>query len=116
MANDARAELLAFLDEHAFAPVLQTPPDRVDRREAFEDAQCHTDRARRRFHACQTAAAIVDRFVVELSGDAAGRVDRELDRLGLPTLRRLRRAFDALCERLGVRQENEQPRAACQLS
>jgi hypothetical protein len=99
---DARAELLAFLDEHAFAPVLNTSPDRVDRREEFEDAQCHTERVRRRFHACQSAAAIHDRFVAELHVDTAGWVDRELDRLGLPTLRRLQRSFDELCARLDV--------------
>jgi hypothetical protein len=102
MAPDARSELLAFLDEHAFAPVLNTPPDRVDRREEFEDAQCHTDRARRRFHACKSAAAIYDSFFAELHDDTAPWVDRELDRLGLPTLRRLQRAFGALCARLGV--------------
>jgi hypothetical protein len=99
---DARAELLAFLDEHAFAPVLNTPPDRVDRREEFEDAQCHTDRARRRFHACKSAAAVYDRFFADVHDGTARWVDRELDRLGLPTLRRVQRAFDELCARLGV--------------
>jgi len=102
MADDARAELLAFLDEHAFAPVLNTPPDRVDRREEFEDAQCHTDRARRRFHACKSAAAVYDRFWSEVHDGTARWVDRELDRLGLPTLRRLQSAFDELCARLSV--------------
>jgi hypothetical protein len=102
MADDARAELLAFLDEHAFAAVLNTPPDRVDRREEFEDAQCHTERVRRRFHACPSAAAVHDRFFAELHVGTARRVDRELDRLGLPTLRGLQRAFAELCTRLGV--------------
>ena len=102
MADDARAELLSFLDEHAFAPVLNTPPDRVDRREEFEDAQCHIERARRGFHACKSAADIHDRFSTELQDDTAPWVDRELDRLGLPTLRSLQRAFDDLCARLGV--------------
>lgn len=103
MADEARAQLLAFLDEHAFGPVLKTSPDRVDRREEFEDAQCHTERTRRRFHACPSAAAICERFIAEVHGSSARRVDRELDRLGLPTLGRLQRAFEELCARLGVR-------------
>lgn len=102
MTDDVRTELLAFLDEHAFDPVLRTAADRVDRREEFEDAQCYTERARRRFHACASGAAIYDCYVTELHDGTARRIDRELDRLGLPTLRRLQQAFEILCARLGI--------------
>lgn len=102
MADNLRAELLAFLDERVFEPVLSMPPARADRLEEFEDAQSHIARTRHRFHACATAAAVCDRFTVEVALGAAPWVDRELDRLGLPTLRRLERAFAELCERLGI--------------
>lgn len=103
MSQDAeRQRLLQFLDEHVFDPVLRMSPDRVDRREAFEDAQARTERIRRRCQACRSAEEL-RRLCVELAASPdASRPDRELDRLGLPTLSRLAKHFVAMCEQLGV--------------
>jgi len=103
MSQDAeRQRLLQFLDEHVFDPVLRTSPDRVDRREAFEDAQARTERIKARCHACPSADEL-RRLCVELTASADGsRAERELDRLGLPTFSRLAKPFFTLCEQLGV--------------
>ena len=103
MSQDAeRRRLLQFLDEHLFDPVLRTSPDRVDRREAFEDAQARTERIKARCHACHSADEL-RRLCVELTTSAdASKAERELDRLGLPTFARLARHFLTLFEQLGV--------------
>ncbi len=103
MSQDAgRQRLLQFLDEHIFDPVLRVSPDRVDRREAFEDAQTRTERIKRRCHACGDVDEL-RRLCAELMASPDGRkADRELDRLGLPTLSRLSARFGAICEQLGV--------------
>ena len=103
MANESlRRWLLEFLDEHAFNPVLAASPDRVDRREGLEDAQTRAHWLRRRYHeVCPTAAAVLTQFLRDVD-ESSARLDRELDRLGLPTLPAVRAQFLALCTRLGV--------------
>lgn len=103
MSQDAeRRRMLQFLDEHIFDPVLRTSPDRVDRREAFEDAQVRTERLKARCHACASAGEL-RRLCIELTAATDGKkAERELDRLGLPTFARLAKPFLTLCEQLGV--------------
>ena len=103
MSQDAeRRRMLQFLDEHIFDPVLRTSPDRVDRREAFEDAQTRTGRLKARCHACASADEL-RRLCIELTAsDEDKQAERELDRLGLPTFARLGQHFLTLCEQLGV--------------
>lgn len=102
----ARRKLLQFLDEHAFNPVLRMPIEWADRREEFEDARLRTERLQRRYHErCATAASIRGLFLLDLN-DGSARSDRELHRLGLPTLASLRVAFLELCDALGVRAES----------
>jgi hypothetical protein len=97
-----RQLLLQFLDEHVFEPVLQHPPDRADRREAFEDAQARIERTWARCHACRSAEELRSLCIESLQSPVALRADRELDRLGLPTLSLLAARFFALCDELGV--------------
>ncbi len=109
-AVEVRQLLLQFLDEHAFNPVLTAPVDRADRREPFEDAQLRSERLRRRYHErCRTPEDIRRQFILDVY-DTSSKLDRELDRLGLPTLPALQVAFLALCDALGVGAE-EQPAA-----
>ena len=98
----ARQRLLQFLDEHVFDPVLRVSPDRVDRREEFEDAQARAARMKARCHACQTAAELRCWCSAVITSSDGWKVDRELDRLGLPTLGALGRHFLALCDELDV--------------
>jgi hypothetical protein len=99
--NEARTRLLQFLDERAFAPVLRASREQVDRREALEDAQARADRLKRRYERYASAEEIHAQFLRDVHTPV--KCDRELDRLGLPTLPRLRRAFLRLIEELGVR-------------
>ncbi len=103
MSQDAaRQRLLQFLDEHVFDPVLRFPPDRVDRREEFEDAQARIERTRQSCHACRSADELRSLCLEALESPSSCKADRELDRVGLPTLSRLNGRFLALCDELGV--------------
>ena len=103
MSQDAaRQRLLEFLDEHLFDPVLRMSPDRADRREEFEDAQARTARIKARCHDCGSAQELRRWCLEALASSDGSKVDRELDRLGLPTLGRLARHFLALCDELDV--------------
>ncbi len=104
-ADEIRRQLLQFLDEHAFNPVLAASVERADRREALEDAQCRSMRLRRRYHeAYRTPAEIRWRFLLDVR-ETSTKLDRELERLALPTLPSIERAFLALCDALGVDEE-----------
>jgi hypothetical protein len=48
------------------------------------------------------AEEVRDRFRDDLNSSAAQRVQGELERLGLPTLRDVERDFEDLCQDLGV--------------
>ncbi|HEX8950397.1 MAG TPA: hypothetical protein VF945_01060 [Polyangia bacterium] len=103
MAHDAeRQALLEFLDEHIFDPVLRVSPDRVDRREAFEDAQARIARTKAYCHACRTAEDVRNLCLAAVESTGGCRADRELDRLGLPTLSRMTGRLLALCDELGI--------------
>ncbi len=103
MSQDAeRQRLLQFLDEHVFDPVLRVSPDRVDRREAFEDAQARTDRIKASCHRCGSVDELRRLCITLMASPDGRRADRELDRLGLPTLSRLTGRFAAICEQLGI--------------
>ena len=99
--SERRQRLLDFLESHIFRPILQAPLDRVDRREAIEDAQCRTERRRIRYRACATAEEVYAHFLADVDS-SSGQLDRELDRVGLPTLAALRGQFLALCDELGL--------------
>jgi hypothetical protein len=100
---DARDRLLRFLDEHAFDPVLRAPRARADRREALEDAQACIERIKRRYHEQpQSAEELRAQFLHDVASRVAEKANRELERLGLPTMPRLRRDFLRLSDELGV--------------
>jgi hypothetical protein len=99
---DARDRLLRFLDEHAFDPVLRCSLAHADRREALEDAQACVERLKRQYHARWSAEAIRAQFLHDVHDDVVEKANRELERLGLPTLPRLTRDFLRLSDDLGV--------------
>jgi hypothetical protein len=107
---ERRQRLLDFFDTHVFRPILQASLDRVDRREAIEDAQCRTERRRSQYQACATAEELYAQFFADVDSSSE-KLDRELDRVGLPTLAILRGQFLALCHELGLG-TSERPAAA----
>ena len=86
MAN--KSELLRFLDERVFDPILKASPDRY--REAdqkkLQDVQDRTRSEKDRFHHYGSARDIIDNYKSDLHSSTAKRVNSELEKLKLPTL------------------------------
>ncbi len=105
MASDAREELVRFLDRKVFDPILRTDPDRYEERERdrLEHVKRNTESEKERFHQeYRTAEEVRDNYRSDLSSRTADRVNRDLEELGLPTLRSVRDEFEALSHRLGL--------------
>jgi hypothetical protein len=103
--QNAREKLIRFLDERAFDPILRASPDRYSGsdRDMLTHLKGATERTKQRYHHDYTDAEEVrDRFRDDLNSSAAQRVQGELERLGLPTLRDVERDFEDLCQDLGV--------------
>jgi hypothetical protein len=103
--QNAREKLIQFLDERAFDPILRARPDRYSGsdRDMLTHVKGATERTKQRYHHDYTDAEEVrDRFRDDLSSSAAQRVQRELERLGLPTLHEIEGDFEDLCRDLGV--------------
>jgi hypothetical protein len=105
MANDARGELVRFLDRKVFEPILHAGADRYGERdrERLERVKANTESERKRFHEdYRSAKEVRDNYHADLSSRTADRVNRDLEKLGLPTLPSVKDEFDALSARLGV--------------
>jgi len=103
--NNARKELINFIDKHAFDVIIHTSPDKFDGkdREKFEDIRRKTKNEQRKFHEDYTsAAAVKQNFLQNVRSRPAQKLDRELEHLGLPTLPQLKDDFQELCRKLGV--------------
>jgi hypothetical protein len=85
MAN--KQELLHFLDQHVFNPILKAakPHDGANQGK-LQDVQDRTRSERERFHHYASAREVVDNYKSDLYSKTAQRVNRELEALGLPTL------------------------------
>jgi hypothetical protein len=103
--QNAREKLLQFLDEEAFDPILRASPDRYsgNARDKLAHVISATERTKQRYHHdYRSAEEVRDRFRDDLSAAAAQRVQRELARLGLPTLHDVEDEFEGLCRDSGV--------------
>jgi hypothetical protein len=86
MAN--KQELLHFLDQHVFNPILHASADRyseADQRK-LKDVQDRTKSEKERFRTYSSAREIIDNYKSDLHSSTAKRVNSELERLKLPTL------------------------------
>jgi hypothetical protein len=83
-----KQELLHFLDQHVFNPILKATDN--GRSEAdkpkLKDVQDRTRSERERFHHYSSAKEIIDNYKSDLHSKTAHRVNRELEALHLPTL------------------------------
>ncbi len=105
MSSAAREELVRFLDRKVFDPILRASPDRYDERDRrrLEHVQANTESEKKRFHdEYRSAREVRDNYHSDLSSRTAGRVNHDLEELGLPTLPSVKDEFDALSDRLGV--------------
>jgi hypothetical protein len=104
MADRKKDELVRFLEERAFKPVLNAKPK--GRLEAEQKKLEHVQKATRaeieRFHKYRLAQEIVTNFKRDLDSEPASRIHAELRSLGLPTINGIREEFERRAEELGV--------------
>jgi len=104
--DDKREELLNFLDNKVFDPILGTSPDIYGSdklKRELEDVKQSTDSEKRRFHENYNSAREVrDNYLSDLSSSTAKRINEELDDLKLPSLPKVKDDFLRLCDRLNV--------------
>ena len=100
-----REELVKFIDSKAFDSILKASPERFSKqdREKFEYVKKKTENEKKKFHDDYTTARDVkDNYLDNVRSDAAGKINKDLEHLGLPTLPRLKDEFMALCGKLGI--------------
>ena len=104
MADRKKDELVHFLEERAFKPVLNANPK--GRPGAEQKKLEHVQKATRaeieRFHNYGSAHEVVANFRRDLVSEPAKRIQAELRSLGLPTVHDVRDEFERRAEELGV--------------
>jgi hypothetical protein len=105
--KNARDELVQFLDEKVFDPILDKSEadfSSEDQKEKFRDVRRSTESEKHRFHDEYTSAQDVkDNYLSDLSSNTGKKKDEELEDLGLPKLPDVRDEFMELCDKLGVK-------------
>ena len=104
MADHKKDELVRFLEERAFKPVLNA---KQKGRSAAEQKKLeHVQKATRaeieRFHKYRSAQEVVTNFKRDLDSEPAKRIHAELRSIGLPTINDIREEFEKRAEKLGV--------------
>jgi predicted amidohydrolase YtcJ len=105
MADHKKKELVRFLEQRAFKPVLKAKPSgrsEADRKR-LEHVQKATEAEIERFHNYGSAEEVVTNFRRDLDSVPAKRVHAELRSLGLPTIHDIRDEFEERAQKLGVR-------------
>lgn len=101
--EEARIQLLEYLDRIAFAPIFAAPSEGMsdDEIKDLEDAQRAARDTRERYGACKSSVELRDAFERDLSDPSRTRaLNRRLERLGLPTLFEAKAGFEELYEEL----------------
>jgi hypothetical protein len=104
MADSKKDELVRFLEERAFKPVLNAKPNGRSEAEQkkLEHVQKATSAEIERFHNYGSAREVVTNFTRDLDSAPAKRIHAELRSLGLPTINDIREQFERRAEELGV--------------
>jgi ribosome recycling factor len=104
MASDAKRQLVEFLIERAFDPVMKARPEgRSDaERKKLKDVQDATRAEIERFRRYGSAKDVVKNFKRDLNSDPAKKVHADLKALNLPTLNEIKDEFEAKASKLGV--------------
>ena len=100
-----REELLKFLDQKVFDPILQALPEEYkseDLIRKLHDVKRRTESEKRQFHEFQTAEEVKKTYLSDLDFRNARKLDHELDELKLPSLPKVKDEFLRLCEKLRV--------------
>ena len=104
MAKDARRELVQFLEQRAFDPVMKARAEGRSEAEKrrLEDVQTATEEEIERFRNYGSAKEVLDNFRSDLDSEPARKVHAALRSLDLPTINDIRDEFERKAEELGV--------------
>ena len=104
MADSKKEQLVRFLEQHAFRPVLNAKPSgrSEPERKRLEHVQKATEAEIERFRNYGSAEEVVTNFRRDLDSAPAKRVHAELRSLGLPTIHDIRDEFEERAQKLGV--------------
>jgi hypothetical protein len=100
-----REELLKFLDQKVFDPILQALPEDYkseDLIRKLHNIKGRTESEKRQYHQFQTAEEVKRTYLSDLEFRKARKIDYELDELKLPSLSDVKDEFLGLCEKLRV--------------
>jgi len=103
--NDAKQELLNFINKKAFDPILKAKPAKYkeEDRSALQDIQRKTENEKKQFaEEYSSADEVKKNYLSNVRSKAAAKVNDQLEKLGLPTLPQHKEEFIKLCEKLGV--------------
>ncbi len=105
MSDSAKEKLVDFLEQRAFRPVLDKRPDdyssQSDKRKLVDVQRATRSEVDRYRHRYTSARDVIDNYKDDLTSEPAKEVDRELNDLGLPTLRDIEPQFRKKVEELG---------------
>ena len=93
MAN--KTDLLRFLDSKVFNPILKADAGgygEADKKK-LRDVQDRTKSEKERFHHYRSAQEVIENYKSDLHSSTAKRVNKELEKLKLPTLPSIRNEF-----------------------
>ncbi|HEV2901379.1 MAG TPA: hypothetical protein VGX71_26765 [Pseudaminobacter sp.] len=104
MASDAKRQLVEFLIDRAFDPVMKAKPEgRSDaKRKKLKHVQDATRAEIERFQRYGSAKDVVENFRRDLNSDPAKKVHADLKALNLPTLNEIKGEFETKASELGV--------------
>lgn len=102
--DELAANLLDYLDEHLFRPILNIEPDTIEEGEqlAFVALQYDIEWQRQSFASCRSGEDVVTAFEQQWHSDEAIEAREGLARLGHPIPPEVRRKFLAYARQLGV--------------
>ncbi len=84
----AKQELLRFLDQHVFDPILRASPNKYEEKDQkkLKDVQDRTRSEKERFYGYHDTDQVIENYKRDLHSSTAKRVNKELEQLKLPTL------------------------------
>ena len=89
----SKAELIHFLDQHVFHPILKAHRRDGQEQRELEDVQRRTVAEQERFYAYPSVEKIVEMYKDDLHSEEAKPVNARLKHLGLPVLADVRDRF-----------------------
>lgn len=104
MAAEARRQLVDFVVERAFDPVMKAKPDgrSESERRKLKDVREATRAEIERFRDYDSAREVLVNFRRDLDSEPAEKIHAELKALDLPTINDIRDEFEEKAKKLGV--------------